>query len=206
MGVIAAIIVCVKPARPILPQKILFKIFVRFQMPRTYRRKSHRACWSSEALQAALKAIENGRYIREVSRTFAIPRATLQDHRKNKRVSKPQLGRRPVFTQQQERELSEQIINLSKFIFGITAAQIQHSAYTFSELNHLENRFNEENKSAGRDWLEGFLRRNPQVRLRKPESTSVNRVTAFNKEEMGLFFWKPKHSNGKIQIFSNANI
>lgn len=52
----------------------------------------------------------------------------------------------------------------------------------------MENRFKEEKGSAGRDWLEGFLRRNPQIRLRKPESTSVNRVTAFNKEEIGIFF------------------
>ncbi|KAH1011109.1 hypothetical protein HUJ04_000545 [Dendroctonus ponderosae] len=41
---------------------------------------------------------------------------------------------------------------------------------------------------AGRYWLEGYLRRNPHIRLRKPESTSIIRVTAFNKEETGIFF------------------
>lgn len=157
-------------------------------MPRTYKRKTTRGSWTSETLQEALAAIENGRHLREVSRSFAIPRATLQDRRRNGRVAKVQLGRRPVFTQKQERELAEQIINLSKLFFGITPAQIQQSAYTFAQSNNLNNPFKEEKGSAGRDWLEGFLRRNPHISLRKPESTSVNRVTAFNKEEIGLFF------------------
>ncbi|KAH1021751.1 hypothetical protein HUJ04_011236 [Dendroctonus ponderosae] len=32
------------------------------------------------------------------------------------------------------------------------------------------------------------VQRNPQIRLRKPESTSINCVTAFNKREIGIFF------------------
>lgn len=157
-------------------------------MPRTYTRKTTRASWTSETLQAALAAIENGRAVREVSRSFAIPRATLQDRRRDGRVSKLPLGRRPVFTQEQERVLSKQIIHLAKLFFGITPAQVQQSASTFAKSNNLENRFKEEKGLAGRDWLEGFLRRNPEIRLRKPESTSINRVTAFNKDEIGIFF------------------
>ncbi|KAF2881234.1 hypothetical protein ILUMI_24939 [Ignelater luminosus] len=48
--------------------------------------------------------------------------------------------------------------------------------------------FKEKKKSVGDDWLQGFLKRNPQVCLRKPEATSINRITAFNKKEVTLFF------------------
>jgi hypothetical protein len=42
--------------------------------------------------------------------------------------------------------------------------------------------FCKETKLAGRDWLEGFSRRNPGISLRRPQATSINRITAFNKE------------------------
>jgi hypothetical protein len=46
---------------------------------------------------------------------------------------------------------------------------------------------NNNSKMAGRDWLEGFLKRNG-ISVRKPEATSINRVTAFNKTEVSLFY------------------
>ncbi|KAG5889980.1 hypothetical protein JTB14_020268 [Gonioctena quinquepunctata] len=70
-------------------------------MPRNYKRKTDRASWTSATLQEALVAIENGRAVREVSRSFAIPGATLQDRRRNGKVAKGQLGRCPVFSQEQ---------------------------------------------------------------------------------------------------------
>ncbi|XP_031335324.1 tigger transposable element-derived protein 6-like [Photinus pyralis] len=157
-------------------------------MPRTYKRKTEKSSWSADDLQSALTELKNGSPLREVARRFGIPRSTLQDQRKRGNTSKLQLGRCPVFSEEQEGELSKEIINLSKLFFGITPAQIQQSAYTYAKLNNLANRFNKEKESAGRDWLEGFLRRNPQISLRKPEPTSVNRVTAFNKLEVGKFY------------------
>ncbi|KAG5864991.1 hypothetical protein JTB14_029921 [Gonioctena quinquepunctata] len=87
----------------------------KISMPRNYKRKTDRASWTSATLQEALAAIENGRAVGEVSRSSAIPRATLQDRRRNGKVAKGQLGRRPVFSREQE--LSEQIINYSKLFF-----------------------------------------------------------------------------------------
>ncbi|KAJ8937646.1 hypothetical protein NQ318_002160 [Aromia moschata] len=40
---------------------------------------------------------------------------------------------------------------------------------------------------AGRDWLHTFMTRN-NISIRKPEATSINRITAFNKTEISLFF------------------
>lgn len=57
--------------------------------------------------------------------------------------------------------------------------------------------FNKETKSAGDDWLTGFIKRNPSIALRKPEATSINRITAFNKEEVTIFFNNLEKVQGK---------
>ncbi|RLU26169.1 hypothetical protein DMN91_002335 [Ooceraea biroi] len=38
------------------------------------------------------------------------------------------------------------------------------------------------------DWYYNFMKRHPNISLRRPEATSLNRVTAFNKEETEKFF------------------
>ena len=47
---------------------------------------------------------------------------------------------------------------------------------------------NEESKEAGKDWLYGFLKRNPEISVRCREATSVNRILAFNSQEIKLYF------------------
>ncbi|KAG5871945.1 hypothetical protein JTB14_022420 [Gonioctena quinquepunctata] len=83
-----------------IPLKVAFDSVLKFKcpkdipassrkgnMPRNYKRKTDRVSWTSATLQEALTAIENGRAVREVSRSFAIPRAT-QDRRRNGKVRK----------------------------------------------------------------------------------------------------------------------
>ncbi|XP_039752852.1 uncharacterized protein LOC120628493 [Pararge aegeria] len=50
------------------------------------------------------------------------------------------------------------------------------------------DRFNEIKKSAGRDFLTGFFQRHPDLSIRKPEATSINRILGFNKAEVDQFF------------------
>lgn len=46
------------------------------------------------------------------------------------------------------------------------------------------------NKSAGKDWLSSFLKRNSELSIRIPESTSLGRATSFNKSNVKLFYEK----------------
>lgn len=72
--------------------------------------------------------------------------------------------------------------------FGITPKQIKQCAYAYATKNNIKNTISISTEEAGWDWLKGFLKRNPGISLRKPEPTSVNRVTAINKTEISLFF------------------
>ncbi|KAJ3666603.1 hypothetical protein Zmor_002039 [Zophobas morio] len=155
-------------------------------MPRKYKRKTQTASWSEETLKAALLEIDNGSPLRAVSRRFGIPRSTLQDRCRTKNTGQATLGRNPVFSKAEEKELVEHIIQLSKMFYGITPFEIKQCAFKYAIRNNVKNPFL--NEAAGRAWLEGFLKRNPQISLRRPEGTSLNRIKAFNRDEVSIFF------------------
>lgn len=46
------------------------------------------------------------------------------------------------------------------------------------------------NKMAGKDWMSAFLTRNTSLSIRKPEATSISRVTSFNKTNVQEFYSK----------------
>ena len=46
-----------------------------------------------------------------------------------------------------------------------------------------------EKQIAGADWLSTFLKRNKDIAVRTPESTSIARATAFNKYNVAAFFF-----------------
>ena len=60
---------------PNTKNELLIKYFI-FQMPRD-KRRTNKAAWTAETLQAALEAVNGGRALREVARAFSIPRETL---------------------------------------------------------------------------------------------------------------------------------
>lgn len=60
--------------------------------------------------------------------------------------------------------------------------------YEYAEINNIENRFDNVTKTAGRDWVYGFLKRHPVLALRQTTPTSIARAIGFNVVQVRRFY------------------
>lgn len=158
-------------------------------MVRKYKRITQRAKWTEEEMESAINDIVNNvKKLREAARAYNIPVMTLSDRVKSRDFKKPALGHKTVFTIIQESEIAEQVLLLAKAFYGISSVELRRLVYEYAETNGIPHPFNKSTKLAGQDWLHGFLKRNSRISVRKPEATSLSRITAFNKQEVDLFF------------------
>ncbi|XP_047002592.1 MFS-type transporter clz9-like [Schistocerca americana] len=132
--------------------------------------------------------IENAKPQRVAARMYGIPLSTLRDRLKTGDCSKVNLGRKPIFSKEQEDNTAEHVLLLAKTFYEISSVELRRLVYEYAEANNIQHNFNKISKRAGQDWLSGFLRRNPSVSIRKPQVTSLNRISAFNSSEVKLFF------------------
>lgn len=72
--------------------------------------------------------------------------------------------------------------------YGVTAEQCRNMAFELADKCNIKHQFNTTKRTAGKAWLEGFLKRNPSVTTRKPEALSINRIRGFNKSEVRNFY------------------
>lgn len=157
-------------------------------MVRNYKRVTKRGTWTKEMLSDALENVKNGQSIRSASIQFGIPFASLHDRVKKGHIKGPKIGRRAVFTPQQESKIADHLKMLANMFYGLSPIDFRRAAFEYAERNNLKHNFNKSSRMAGRDWLEGFLKRNPSISVRKPEATSIPRIRGFNKTEVTLFF------------------
>nr|XP_015835156.1 PREDICTED: uncharacterized protein LOC107397879 [Tribolium castaneum] len=77
----------------------------------------------------------------------------------------------------------------SKINYGLTYSQAQTLAFEFAQ--KLKRKYPtscDKNNKAGLDWMKSFMKRFRNLRLRKPENTSLARSTGFNKINLKQFF------------------
>lgn len=165
-------------------------------MPRNYKRKTERQSWSQDAMLNAIKAVENNEmgWLR-ASKVYNVPQATLRRHAlKTNKELKPgekKLGKYKVtFPPEVERQLVEHLKFLESRFFGLSRKDVLELAYQLAVKNGFKHQFNTNKKAAGKDWLRGFRKRNPDISLRKPEATSAARAQAFNRPQVAEFFKK----------------
>ena len=159
-------------------------------MPRTYVGTTQRQSWTPDQLKSALKAIKDGSSIRKARKEFGILESTLRDKLKiaDNGDLAPALERKPVFTPEQEKEISDHVIKLANLLYELTPIELRRQTFEFAENNHIKHNFNREQGVAGYDWLYLFTKRNPEVKLREPDNTSINRIRAFSRGRSTYFF------------------
>nr|CAH7744864.1 unnamed protein product [Callosobruchus chinensis] len=98
------------------------------------------------------------------------------------------LGRNAVFSPEIESQLKEYVLTLAKLFYGLNPKELRRLAFKYAEEHKIKHGFPSNKQAAGKDCLYGFLRRNPEIKLRQPEGTSINRIASFNSESTKKFF------------------
>lgn len=92
-----------------------------------------------------------------------------------------------VFSKEMEAALAKHVTDLEARFYGMTRKTLMKVAYEFAVQNGLENRFNDELKVAGKDWVYRFLE-DSGLSLRTPEQCSLGRAMGFNKVQVERYF------------------
>lgn len=181
---------------------VLIIVFL-FRMVRDYKRTTNRGSWSEESMREAVKAVldaKMGYY--KAAKQFNVPQTTLERKVKAARsllketsdenipipIKVPLGPRLPVFSVFEEDELCAYILEMEERLYGLTVKDLKELVYKLAIKNNKPNPFNAEKEEAGREWMNGFLKRHPELSIRKPENTSAARASGFNKVAVEKFF------------------
>ncbi|XP_045542072.1 MFS-type transporter clz9-like [Papilio machaon] len=156
-------------------------------MVNNYKRKTSQASWDENLMARAIKEINDKRgSVKSIELKYNIPRTTLRRHIATGSAKK-KLGRyKAVFTPQQEEELLEYVFHMDNIFFGLTKEDFLHLIFQYAEANNIPNPF--KNGTAGHDFYKGFIKRHPNLTLRRPEPTSIARARGFNRSQVYRFF------------------
>ena len=145
-----------------------------------------------QRLKAAVEEVKKGMNLRTASRTYQVARSTLRRAVNNAEYnSYENCGVRKVFSINEELELVDYLQIASKMHYGLSRRELMKFAYDFAVANEKKTpEIWEKNKSAGKQWYYGFMKRHSNLSLRTPEATSLARATSFNKHNVSMFFDK----------------
>lgn len=157
-------------------------------MGRVYIRKTTRASWTEAAMATAIEKVKSGHIgVNAASRDYGIPSRTLRRHLAID-SSKKYLGRNPALGREHERRLVLHVQALEKVGFAPNKQDTKKMAFDFAKKLGIKHCFSENNKSAGKVWFNGFMKRNPILSVRKSEGLSLARAQGMNRKEVGDYF------------------
>lgn len=159
-----------------------------------------RGKWTTEELQSALAAVDEGVSVRKAASDHQIPRRTLRNHLKTG-VKERCIGRPTILSAEQENELAERIKRFSEVGFPLTKKMIQSYAFEYCKKNKLDNNFNERSELAGKFWFEGFMRRNPTLTRRTSQILNKARAEKVNPVIVKDHFDKLEKIMTELQLF-----
>ena len=159
------------------------------EMVRHYQRKTHINVDLTK-VKSACQEVNSGKIsLRKAAKSYGIPFSTLRRHCRKLVKDPGNLGRyRPVFSEENEKKLKKHILEMQHRFYGLTQNDVKSLVFQLAETLKIPNPFNKEKKAAGKDWLSGFLKRNPEISTRQPEPTSIARAVGFNKPQVDHFF------------------
>ena len=165
-----------------------------------------------EILKKAINKVMSKKFsLRKSSEVYNIPKSTVFDYiQKLKRGGEIKLPLKkgrfdPTFTEEYAEALVAHVVDMSNRCMPLTRKEFLKLAFDLAEKLKLNHRFNMAKKSAGKHFYYDFLKRHPDLSLRRPESTSLMRAVGFNRHQVERFFNNLKNLCQKYN-FGPSNI
>lgn len=155
-------------------------------MTRARKRTSKIGRWSSNDLQAALKAIQEGKPMTQASALYGVPRTTIYRRIKRNKFSAPKMGRKSVFSTEQEEIITKHINTLQR-TSPLNSQKVRKLAFDLAEKLQLDHNFNREKREAGHEWLSSFLKRNPRARILRRAAERIRETPELKIENPNSF-------------------
>ena len=95
---------------------------------------------------------------------------------------------RKMLSDNQEQDLNKYIKDMDNSFCGLSMMDIRLVVFEFYKKNLIQNPFNKDNQLAGEDFVQGFLKRHPDLSLRKPKVISINRTFGLNEDNIKIYF------------------
>ncbi|XP_011858146.1 PREDICTED: tigger transposable element-derived protein 6-like [Vollenhovia emeryi] len=154
---------------------------------------------NEDNINKAIEAVQAGSSVRGAAKQFGIAPQTVRHRlqgRKPKSVA--HVGQR-VFNEEQEQELQDYLVKSSKMFYGLALPQLRKLAFQFAQKLKAARSIKkipaswfpkkpDEEPTASMDWVEGFMKRHPNLSLRRLVSTSLGRAAAFNASVVMNFY------------------
>lgn len=164
----------------------------------TIKKTTDRSSIDEIAIKNALADIQNKtKTPTSAARKYGLKRTTLISRLKKAQSSELHVSpifsskytTHQIFSKDEERELVDYFKKCSAQTYGFSFSMARSFSFQYAKKNKVKvPRSWTIKKEAGIDWVRGFLRRNPDISLRKPENISLARIRGFNQEAVPEFF------------------
>jgi hypothetical protein len=124
-------------------------------------------------IEEAVKEVQEKKLsIRAAAKKYSLPKSTISDHARGKYTGPH--GKQPVFSPQEERVLAAHVVTVANWGFPFSRFDLRLLAKLYLDKAG-RNVPVFKNNLPGEDWVDGFLGRNNDLRLRMCRNISVRR-------------------------------
>ncbi|XP_039278765.1 uncharacterized protein LOC120350249 [Nilaparvata lugens] len=159
--------------------------------------------YSDEMMHEAILAVRGGESISCASKRLGVPRMTLSDKLSGRTPQVCKLGRKMVLSSDEEDVLVQWVLSCQTSGLPINSDQLIESIKTLVEKLGKETPFTED--MPGKRWLEIFLKRHPEISVRKPQKLTLSR-SSITPEALENWFKEVKEymtSHGLLDILDD---
>ena len=138
-----------------------------------------RKLWHDEDMVNAMESVQQGESVRGASIKFNLPRTTLEDRVKGRRMHGCKPGPQTALSKSKEDSLVSYLVFMAQRGFPLTHTMVKAFVWAVAKRNGNDKRFNGE-LGPSEHWWTNFKKRHPGLSLRKPDSLQRDRAEAYN--------------------------